>query len=378
MRILIAADSFKEALAAGEVCQALRLGVLQAMPTADVVCCPLADGGEGTMSVLSEALRLQTMLTTAVDPLGRSAERSWYLSADGNIAFIEMATSAGLQLLTPSERDPLQTTTFGVGQHIVAACEQGAKEIVLAIGGSATNDAGIGMATALGWQFLNDQGMPVPPTGGGLNQISKIFPPKQPITARVRVICDVTNPLFGPTGAAYIYGPQKGADATTVEILDAGLRHLSALVTQQLSVTTDPNTAGCGAAGGMGYGAQVFLQAMLVPGADLMMDLLQFDDHLAHCDLLLTGEGKIDAQTAHGKLIQRLCQRAARFGVPVWGFCGLLEADADALHDIGLQAAYNINEHTQDLLLPDLLAKTAQHLTETAYRVIARHPIALE
>jgi glycerate 2-kinase len=378
MRILIAADSFKEALAAGEVCQALRLGVLQAMPTADVVCCPLADGGEGTMSVLSEALGLQTMLTTAVDSLGRSAERPWYLSADGNIAFIEMATTAGLQLLTPSERDPLQTTTFGVGQHIIAACEQGAKEIVLAIGGSATNDAGIGMATALGWQFLNAQGMPVQPTGGGLSQISKILPPKQPITARVRVICDVTNPLFGPTGAAFIYGPQKGADAATVEILDAGLRHLSALIAQQLGTSTDPNTAGCGAAGGMGYGAQVFLQATLVPGADLMMDLLQFDDHLATCDLLLTGEGKIDGQTAHGKLIHRLCQRAARYNVPVWGFCGLLEADADTVHDIGLQAAYNINEHTQDLPLSDLLAKTAQHLTETAHRVIARHPLALE
>ncbi len=366
MRVLIAADSFKDAMPAREVCRALAQGVRAAFPDADIRCCPLADGGEGTVEVLAEALQLRWVTVPACDPLRRPRKAAYGLSRSGTVAFVEMANTAGLALLSPQERNPMQTTTLGVGMQIARALQRGGVEIVLAIGGSATNDAGMGMATALGWQFLNAHGQPVEPIGAHLGQVDTLIPPRQPLYAAVKVMCDVTNPLFGPNGAAYMYAPQKGAEPADVARLDAGLRHFAA-VAHKHGLKADPHLPGSGAAGGLGFGACAFLNARLLPGAEVVMDLLGFEQHLLWAEVVLTGEGRIDAQTAFGKLIHRLCQRAARYGKPVLAFCGKLEAPRRTLNAIGLKEAFDINASLPaQMSLQERLSRTAEQLEYTA------------
>jgi glycerate kinase len=368
MKILLAADSFKDALPASEVCQALARGIRAAWPDANIQICPLADGGEGTAESLREQLGLLPVQVQAADPLGRPMPSAYLCSADGRTVFVEMARTAGLQILPPDERNPLLTSTLGMGQQVSDALRRGAQRLVLAIGGSATNDAGIGMATALGWRFLGKNNNLLDPIGKNLIEIHTIIPPIERPSAMVQVICDVTNPLFGPTGAAYVYARQKGADEAAIAQLDAGMRHFAAVAARH-GYSLSPDAPGSGAAGGMGYGTRLFLGATLHPGADLVMDLLDFDKNLANADLVLTGEGMIDAQTAHGKLVQRLCRRAIAQGVPVVAFCGRLEATEAELRAIGLQAAFCINAGEEALPLPVLLGRAAANLERTAHRV---------
>jgi glycerate kinase len=371
MKILIAADSFKDALPAPQVCTALERGIRYALPHATIECCPLADGGEGTLEVLATALQLQRVEMNASDPLHRPLVASYFLSTDGQTAFIEMAATAGLQLLRPEERNPLHTSTFGIGQQIAHALGKGVKKIVLAIGGSATNDAGTGMAMALGWQFLDKNGQPVMPVGANLLNIRQcLLPPETLPSVEVEVICDVNNPLFGQQGAAYVYAPQKGADEEAVERLDKGLRHFAAVVAQAPNCPS-PNEPGTGAAGGMGFGARVFLGAQLRRGIEVVLSVIQFDQKLSAADCLVTGEGKLDAQTAQGKLIAGLCERAARHDVPVVAFCGQLEASEADLKRLGLHAAFCINDPANDVPLAGLLARTAENLETTARRVFS-------
>ncbi|MBK7940013.1 MAG: glycerate kinase [Lewinellaceae bacterium] len=370
MKILIAADSFKDALPASKVCGGIEAGIRAARPDAAIRSCPLADGGEGTFEVLAAQLAMQTTFVTAQDPLSRPIVAKYGLHAPGRTAFIEMAETAGLQLLLPEERNPLRSTSFGVGQQIADALRRGARHIVLAIGGSATNDAGIGMAAALGWQFLDKNGLTLPPVGGSLSQITTIIPPANRPDAQVEVICDVTNPLFGPTGAAYIYARQKGADIAAIEQLDKGLRHFARVVTQTDSAP-DPLLPGSGAAGGMGYGAMLFLNAELRRGIDLVLDLLDFEEKLAWADVVVTGEGKIDGQTAQGKLVQGLCRRAARHGKPVVALCGRLEATEKEIQEIGLLAAYSINDATEGAGLAEMLKNTSQNLEKKARHIFS-------
>jgi len=370
MNILIAADSFKDALPATEVCQALASGIQAALPDAEIRVCPVADGGEGSFEVLANALGLQTIEIQVNDPLFRPIASSYGLSRDGKTAFIELAKSAGLQLLGTNERNPLLTSTFGVGQQIKDAMERGAGHIVLAIGGSATNDAAMGMAAALGWQFLDETGATLSPIGENLVRVASFIPPVYRPDITVQVICDVTNPLFGPNGAAHIYARQKGADNAAIEHLDCGLRHFSAVLTQT-GVVIDPETPGAGAAGGMGFGSLFFLNAELKRGAMLVFDLLGLDEKLAWADLVVTGEGKIDTQTSHGKLIQVLCDRAADFGTPVIAFCGRLDADPEQIRSIGLQAAHDINALDPSIPLAQKLERTATNLERTARHVFS-------
>ncbi|MCW5923803.1 MAG: glycerate kinase [Saprospiraceae bacterium] len=369
MRILIAPDSFKDALPATDVCQALARGVQAAMPHAHIVCCPLADGGEGTAEVLTGHLKLTTVKIQTCDPLRRPLTASYLLGADGHTAFVEMARTAGLQLLTPQERNPLLTTTFGTGMQMADAAQRGVQKLVLAIGGSATNDAGTGMAAALGWRFLDKNGVSLAPIGANLSAIERIVSPAQPFPASIQVICDVTNPLFGPNGAAHTYARQKGASDDAIEQLDAGLRHFAAVAAQH-GYDFAPDLPGSGAAGGMGYGTRLFLGAELRPGADTVMDLLDFDQKLAWADAVLTGEGAIDGQTANGKLIHQLCRRAKHHGIPVLAFCGKLEADAAQIAKTGLRAAFGINDDAAPgTPLHTLLPRTAEQLERTARRV---------
>ena len=366
MRILVAADSFKDALPAPGVCAAIAEG-LRNSGAHTIEECPLADGGEGTLDVLTRALNLEPIAVDALDPLRRPRRVHFGVDEAQHRAFIELAQISGLQLLTDGERNALDTTTFGTGQLIAAATAYGVESIVLTIGGSATNDAGIGMAAAFGWRFLDEHGSELPPVGRSLASIRQIV---APTVARrlpkIDVLCDVVNPLFGPSGAAHVYAKQKGADDADIAQLDNGLRQLAKLVQRQHLSDVSPATPGAGAAGGVGYGAMVFAHATLERGIDYLLDLVDFDAALQHADLVITGEGRIDAQTLHGKLIHGVCRRAAQYQVPVIALCGVLRAEPEAVHAIGLHAAYCINDANDEA---DLLAKTAERLTATAARL---------
>ncbi len=360
MRILIAPDSFKDALPAARVCEAIAAGLARRYPGADLIAFPLADGGEGTGAVLQAHLGLRPVEIDVADPLMRPIRAAYGLAPDASVAVIEMARASGLERLAPGERDARATSTFGTGQLIADAVARRARRIVLAIGGSATNDGGVGAAAALGWRFLDAGGADLPPIGANLGAIARILAPPAPLDAQVEVICDVTNPLCGPHGAAQTYARQKGADDDAIAALDAGLAHLDALVGRPGLALTP----GAGAAGGLGFGAMAFLDARLRGGIDLVMDLTGFDAALKGVDLVVTGEGRLDGQTLQGKLIAGVCARSGAAGVPVIALCGDITATDDQLRAIGLSAAYDINPVKRPL--SELLASAAAALERTA------------
>jgi glycerate kinase len=265
-----------------------------------------------------------------------------------------------LQRLTLAERDPRLTSTFGTGQLLADAHERGATRAILAIGGSATNDAGIGAAVALGWGFLDEHGKGLPPDGGHLKDIARLVPAPAPFED-MEVLCDVTNPLFGPNGAAWIYGRQKGGSDDVLADLDDGLKHLASVVKAQLGRDV-ADLPGAGAAGGLGYGAVAFLGARLRRGIEIVLDLTGFDAAARQADLIITGEGHLDGQSAQGKLIQGLCGRSGT--TPVIAMCGKLSAGPEQIKTIGLKTAYCINKEERPLA--EMLANTATNLEKTA------------
>ena len=362
MHVLIACDSFKDALDAESVCGAIARGLQRAHPGIETMEMPLSDGGEGVLEILRRALALKNHTLEVSDPLGRPVKASYGISGDGGTALVEMATASGLQLLTQAERNPLLTSTYGTGQLLADARARGAKTALLAIGGSATNDAGIGMAAALGWRFLYASGDAVKPSGGNMQRIAKIVPPPGLPFDKVEVLCDVTNPLFGPTGAAWVYGPQKGGTPESLAHLDEGLRHIAALVAEQLGKPGMAEVPGAGAAGGLGFGGMAFLGATLKRGIEMVLDLVGFDAAVKRADLVITGEGHIDSQSLQGKLIQGVCARAAK--TPVIALCGKLSASAEDIRAVGLKAAWSINKVERPLA--EMLAATGENLERTA------------
>ena len=364
MNILIACDSFKDALDAHAVCLAVERGLHLADPGFQTRVFPLSDGGEGMADVLRFHLGLQMREITVHDPLYRKISAQYGMSADGTVAFLEMAQAAGLQLLTPDERNPLNTSTYGVGEMIADALQKGARRIVLGIGGSATHDLGTGMAAALGWRFLDENRRPVLLTGRSLMHIRHVLPPENPVYAGAifEVICDVKNPLTGSTGAAYVYARQKGADDAGIDWLEAGARQFVALLPPK---AVHPDQAGAGAAGGLGFGALFFLNATLKPGIDTILDLTDFDRQLAWADVVFTGEGKIDQQTAQGKLIAGIAARARP--KEVVALCGALAASPAVVRELGLYAAFSIAQ--KPCSLAEALARTAEDLEATAFQV---------
>jgi glycerate kinase len=359
MNILVACDSFKDALPADAVCRAIARGLAQSHPGAAIAEMPLSDGGEGLLDVLAPPLKLSFIEIMVADPLGRSIKARYGLSPDG-VAVVEMADASGLQRLTLSERDPRATSTFGTGQLLADARARGARRAILAIGGSATNDAGIGAAAALGWGFLDARDMTVAPAGGRLKEIVRLEPAPPPFET-MEVLCDVTNPLYGPKGAAWTYGRQKGGSDPVLAELDEGLKHIADLVKYQLGKDV-AEMAGAGAAGGLGYGAVAFLGAKLRRGIEVVLDLTGFDRAAAAADLIITGEGHLDGQSAQGKLIQGLCGRAKT--TPVIALAGKLSASPEQIRTIGLKAAYCINREEKPLA--EMLANTAANLERTA------------
>jgi glycerate kinase len=335
MRVLIAPDKFKGSLTAPEVCLAIELGLKRINPSITITSMPMADGGEGTYELLTTHSKGSIVTCRVSDPLFRKIDASYGISGDGSTAFIEMASASGLQLLKPEDRNPLNTTTYGTGELVADAIKRGVKKIVLAIGGSATNDAGIGMAAALGMNFFDKHGKTLEPIGENLIHLHSIvddnFLPNQK-SIEVIVLCDVDNELFGAQGAAYVYGPQKGADDHAIQLLDSGLRNFARVVEGQMNF--NPDFPGAGAAGGLGAGAKVFLKATFTRGVEYMLDVMKLEDEM-------------DAQTLSGKVVMGVTQLVNKHLKPVVALAGMNELSGKEIQRLGLQKVITlVNENT--------------------------------
>lgn len=353
--ILVAPDKFKGSLSASGFCRIAEKVLHEVFPCVETVCVPLADGGEGSLECFAAYSGARIINDVFTGPDGEPVQARFALN--GDTAFIEMSETAGLALT--KIRNPLFTTTYGVGEQIARAVREGATRILLAIGGSATNDAGCGMAAALGWRFEDAEGNSFVPVGGTLDRIHAIIPPAHLLNVEVVTLCDVTNPLFGKDGAAYVYAPQKGASESDVARLDRNLRRFNDLCAAQGKDLS--SVAGGGAAGGLGAGSIFFLGARLQGGAETFFDFTDMRGKIDSADLIVTGEGKIDPQTLHGKTVGALY--CAALGKPFVAFCG--KAEGDIPFD-----AVEVNDSS--LTLEENIRRTPIHL-ENALRRFAEN-----
>lgn len=340
MKIILAPDSFKGSLTAVAAAEAMRQGVLDALPEADAIALPMADGGEGTVDALVAATGGRLVRRRVTGPLGDPVEAAFGLLGDGQTAAIEMAAASGLLLVPEGRRNPRVTTTFGTGELIRTALDLGVRRVVIGIGGSATNDGGVGMAQALGARFLKADGSEVGRGGAALLELERIdlsgLDPRL-AESEILVACDVDNPLTGPQGASAVYGPQKGAGPEEVVLLDRALTRLADVAARSLG--RDPRSnPGAGAAGGLGYGLMAFLGAGLRRGIDLVMAANGLERLLPGTSLVITGEGRTDGQTLAGKVVLGVARAAARHGVPVVVLSGAVTPDADRLLAEGVTA----------------------------------------
>jgi glycerate 2-kinase len=344
MKIIIAPDKFKGSMSAAKAAESIARGIKSVMPAAQLQLIPLSDGGEGLIDSLVGSAKGTLMHSVVADPLGSPVKAAWGLLDDGKTAVIEMSTASGLTLVPEEKRNPSIATTYGTGELIKAALDHGCTRLIIGIGGSATSDGGAGMAQALGARFYDQHGQMLNYGGAELLRLDRIDVSAldnrlQSLTTLVA--CDVDNPLNGPLGASRIYGPQKGASPELVDTLDAALSNYAQVVKKDLGVKID-NVPGAGAAGGLGAGLIAFLGAELRSGIELVLDALQIDQLLPGCSLLITAEGKLDAQSAHGKAPVGIARRAARFGVPVIALAGSIESDLEQFHSEGLSACFAI------------------------------------
>ena len=369
MRILIAPDSYKNALSALEVAKCIKAGLQKVLPDVHMDLLPMADGGEGTVQALIDATGGRLIHTSVHDPLMRPVESSFGITGDGLTAVIEMASASGLQLITADERDPWVTTSCGTGELIRAALDEGCRDILLGIGGSATNDCGMGMAAALGVRFLNVTGDLVDHGGGNLGEVAIIDISQLDARIRetkIRVACDVSNPLTGPTGASHVYGPQKGADSEMAEKLDRHLHQFAGVIRKQLGKEVESIT-GSGAAGGLGAGLMAFLDGELVEGVAAIAGKTGLEEAVAKADLVITGEGKIDSQTQYGKTPFGVARVAKKHGKPVIAIAGSIGEGADVLYEKGIDAIVSILD--RPLSLEEAIQKTPVLLEATGERV---------
>ncbi|MHA6194944.1 glycerate kinase [Pseudomonas wadenswilerensis] len=344
MKIVIAPDSFKDSLSAEGVAAAIAGGIAAVLPQAEVVCCPMADGGEGTMDAIVAACHGEARSLSVRGPLGREVIAQWGWLGESRTAIIEMAQASGLQLLDLDERDACRTSSFGTGQLIGAALDAGAERIILAIGGSATNDAGSGMLRALGLRTFDAQGAELEEGGLALCKVARLdasgLDPRL-ASVRLEVAADVDNPLCGANGASAIFGPQKGASPEQVELLDHALGHFADHCAQALGRDVR-DFPGCGAAGGMGFAAKAFLDAQFRPGIEVVAELAGLEAAVQGADLVITGEGRFDAQTLRGKTPFGVARVAKRHGVPVVVLAGTLGDGYQELYGHGIDAAFAI------------------------------------
>ncbi|SMS10775.1 Glycerate kinase [Pseudomonas viridiflava] len=371
MKIVIAPDSFKDSLSAQAVADAIASGLAEVWPDAELVKCPMADGGEGTVEAVLDACEGQWMSAQVSGPLGDSVSAQWGWLAQSRTAIIEMAMASGLQLLTLKQRDACLTSTEGTGQLISAALDAGAQRVILAIGGSATNDGGSGMLSALGARFLDRNDQPLPRGGRALTELARIdlsgLDPRL-ANIRVEIAADVDNPLCGPTGASHIFGPQKGASPDQVLALDAALAHFAdhSALTLGRDLRDSP---GSGAAGGMGFAAKAYLNASFRAGIEVVADLTGLEQALVGADLVITGEGRFDAQTLRGKTPLGVARVAQRQRVPVIVLAGTLGEGYEQLYQHGISAAFALTSGPMDL---EQACREAPRLLQERARDVAR------
>lgn len=345
-KCIVISDSFKGTLSSLEICGIARETVAEVFPDCQVVPVPVADGGEGTVACFVEAIGAEPVTADVTGPYGEPVQAVY--ARKGSLAVIEMAAAAGLPMVG-QRKDPESTTTYGVGLLIRHAVESGCQEILLGLGGSATNDGGCGAAAALGVRFLDDDGREFVPVGKTLGRVAHID-----VTAakallagtNVTAMCDVENPLCGPSGASSVFGPQKGADPEMVKRLDQGLASLAAVIRRDLGL----DLAGCpgaGAAGGMGAGCMAFFSGTLKSGIEAVLDIVGFDSLLEEVDLVITGEGRIDSQSVHGKVISGIARRTSPRNVPLVAIVGCIDPSAEAAYDLGVTAMFNIDREVQ-------------------------------
>ncbi|EOG7735941.1 TPA: glycerate kinase [Vibrio cholerae] len=342
MKVVIAPDSFKESLTAKQVCDAIQAGLARVWHDAKFVAIPVADGGEGTVQSLVDATQGRLVEVKVMGPQGKRVEAFYGMLGDNQTAVIEMAAASGLHHVPVAQRDPKLTTSFGTGELIRHALDQGVTKLIIGLGGSATNDGGVGMLAALGARFTNADGDPIQLTGGGLHELTHIdlqdFDPRLQ-HCDILVACDVNNPLCGDKGASAVFGPQKGATPEDVQLLDGVLRQFG-LLTEKVTGKMVLESAGAGAAGGMGAALLAYTQARLRPGIEIVLETVQLAHQVSDADLVITGEGRIDSQTVHGKTPMGVAKVAKRFDVPVLALCGCTGDNYQAVYQCGIDAVF--------------------------------------
>ena len=350
MKFVLAPDKYKGSLTGREFCNAAELGIRAVFPNAIVLKKPLADGGDGTLEVVRAYLNAKNCLAKVNDPLFRTIEAQYLYSEEKRVAFIEMSEASGHRLLQPNELNCMETSTLGTGELILDAIAKGAQEILLGIGGSATNDGGMGMAQALGYRFLDSDGDTLLPIGKNLSKVATIISPQKSKIAAVqfKIACDVNNPFHGPQGAAHVYAKQKGASEEEIELLDLGLEHFATVVKKNLDINLQ-EISGAGAAGGLGGGAVAFLNGQLLSGIELMKEIADFDDSIKGADWIITGEGKLDNQTLSGKTIKGVLESGKKYKVSVAAFCGIVELTLEEQQQLGITYAQSILKSFQSL-----------------------------
>ncbi len=372
MKIVIAPQSFKGSAIALAAAQAIERGVLRAAPDIETVLVPVADGGDGTLEVLVNNSGGKIFRSTVTGPLGHGIEASWGVMGDGETAVIEMARASGLAMVPSRRRNPRITTTFGTGELIRQALEQGYNRIVVGLGGSATNDAGMGMAAALGARFLDSRGSPLPRGGAALADLDRIDTGElHPGLARATIIgaTDVTNPLCGPTGASAIYGPQKGATPEMVAELDAALANFARVARRDVGIDfLEGDHPGAGAAGGLGAGLMAFANCRLQSGIDLVCEALKFEEHVREADLVLTGEGRADLSSIYDKAPVGVARKAAAYGVPTVILAGSLGEGYENLYQHGIAAIVCIADRPMNF--ERSLSRTEEMLEGAAERTV--------
>lgn len=369
MKILIAPDSFKESLTALEVAEAIETGFKKIFPHADYIKVPMADGGEGTVQSLADALQGKLIEVEVIAPLGNKTTAFFALSGDGQTAVIEMAAASGLHLVPPEQRNPLKTTSFGTGELIKAALDYGVKNVILGIGGSATNDGGVGMLQALGAQLLDQNGDQIGFGGKNLAHLHHVdlsrLDPRLRQT-HFQVACDVDNPLCGEKGASVVFGAQKGATPDMIRQLDQALHHFSQIVERDLGISIREQP-GAGAAGGMGGGLLLLPNSRLKAGVQIVVEAVRLAEQAKEADLVITGEGRMDSQSAHGKTPIGVAKTAKRFGKPVIAIVGSLREDYEVVYEQGIDAVFPIIRQISNL--EETLRRGRENLISTAQNV---------
>src|SRR5438132_8645548 len=373
-KVVVAPNAFKGTLTATEAAAAIARGVREVFPDAEVVEVPVADGGDGTLEALVSASHGEYLTAGVEGPLGDPVSAKYGLIESGRTAVVELAAASGLTLVPPLRRDPRKTSTYGFGQLLEAARRSGAATIIAGIGGSATNDGGAGMGQAIGYRLLDETGHDLPRGGAALSRLERIDATgfdRRWEAVRVKVACDVTNPLTGPLGAAAVYGPQKGADATAVRELDAALARLAEVIERDLGRRV-AHIPGAGAAGGTGAGLVAFLDAELLPGAPLVVDAAGLDAKLLGADLVITGEGRVDEQTAYGKAPGEVAKRAHAAGIPVLLLAGSKGLGWETLTALGVTSVVALTE--EGVNVQQALNEPGRMLTRAAVVACRTHP----